>query len=321
MRSAPDRPVKLSLVIPAYNEQEGLPRLFEALGRVSEDLSVLSVRLEVVVVDNDSDDDTWPLLNNWASGVADYEVVLIQHPVNLGMQQSLLTGIRLSTGEAVAVMQSDLQDPPELIPKMVEGWLSGASFVATRIERRNEAVVPRAGAWAFYRVLGFVADSKVLPDSSDFYLFDAKYRTAVVSNSGSTPFIRATLAGITPPNVVIPYERRGREDGTTNFNLARRVNFALDAFLRDLSGLVKKTVAMALLTGGISLLGLAVLATVFVFGYRSPVAGWISTMGILLLLLSTSMFIGAVTLELLSRIYRDISRVDRSSDSKVVRFT
>lgn len=310
----------LSLVVPTFNEEANLPRLFEAIDKLGTTLLEMNVSLEVVIVDNFSADATWRELQIWGARTAGICVVLAQHPVNLGMQQSLLTGVRLSTGDAIAVMQSDLQDPPDVIVEMVREWNDGALFVATQIESRRGSVIPRVGAWFFYRALSLVSDSKIIPDSSDFYLIDSKFRKSILKESGSTPFLRATLSSLLSPDAVISYKRLDREGGTTNFNLRRRVNFALDALLRDLGGLVKRVILAAAVIGGGAFLGLATLTVFFLFGYRSPVAGWLSTTGIALVLLSTTMTIGALSLELLYRIYRDIPRHDMSRDSEIVRF-
>lgn len=309
----------LSLIVPAYNEEANLPKLFLALDEMCLQLDALNVKFQVIIIDNTSIDSTWEILKDWARNTSDFEIVIAQHPVNLGMQQSLLTGLRLSTGDAVAVMQSDLQDPPELVIQMVNEWKNGAAFVATKIERREGTVVPRIGAWFFYRVLAAVSDERVLPDSSDFYLFDAKLRPSLIRKSGSTPFLRASLSALAQPDCVIGYERLDREGGHTNFSLKRRVNFALDAILRDMGGLVKKVILFAILTGFIAGVGLLTLALAYLVGYRSPVAGWISTMGVLLVMLSATTFIGSVILELLSRIYRDLPRHDPSLDSEIIR--
>lgn len=311
---------KLSLIVPTYNEEESLPALFAVFSELHLRLNEFEVGLEVIAVDNCSSDSTWEILRGWASDAKGIDSIVVQHPVNLGMQQSLLTGLRLSGGDAIAVMQSDLQDPPELVVKMVKEWLSGAKFVATRIQRREGSIVPRVGAWLFYRLLSLVSDDRVIPDSSDFYLFDSALRKALIQESGTTPFLRASLSATARPDVVIRYQRLDREGGTTNFSLKRRVNFALDALLRDVGGLVKKAISLAIFIGALSFASLLSLALGYLFGYRSPVAGWISTMGVLLLMLSTTMSIGSVTLELLARIYRDIPRQDLSLDSEVIRF-
>lgn len=310
----------LSLVVPTFNEEENLPRLFESIEGLSGILHGLDVALEVVIIDNFSVDETWSELQKWGALATGLKAVIAQHPVNLGVQQSLLTGVRLSAGDAIAVMQSDLQDPPEVIVEMVREWNAGAKFVATQIESRQGSVIPRIGAWFFYRALALVSDNKIIPDSSDFYLIDAKFRKSIIKESGSTPFLRATLASLVNPDAVISYKRHDREGGATNFNLRRRVNFAFDALLRDLGGLVKRGIILAAVIGGGAFLGLATLTAFFLFGYRSPVAGWLSTTGIALVLLSTTMLIGALSLELLYRIYRDIPRHDSSRDSEIFRY-
>lgn len=311
--------MKLSLVIPIYNEEASLSSLFQELSGMHDALQLLGVRLEAIAVDNSSLDASWNILQEWVETEQGFEKVAVQHPINLGMQQSLLTGLRMSSGDAIAVMQSDLQDPPELIVSMVKEWLDGASFVATRIEKRRGALVGRVGAWMFYRLMAVVSDDRVITDSSDFYLFDARLKNAVIKDSGTTPFLRSSLASVASPDVVLSYQRLDREGGTTNYNLGRRVNFALDALLRNVSGMVKKIVSLAIVVGTLSFLGLISLTIAFLFGYRSPVNGYVSTMGALLLLLSTTMFLGAVTLEILSRIYRDIPRGDLSKGSTVIR--
>lgn len=308
----------LTVVIPTYNEEKNLPALFDAIEFLSDGLETRSVALEIVVVDNTSNDRTWEHLNLWAASQTDHSAIrLYQHPVNLGMQQSLLSGLRLSRGDAIVVMQSDLQDPPRVVLDMVDAWQSGASLVATRISRRQGAWIPRLGAWGFYRLLKIFSDTPILSDSSDFYLFDARFREAAIQHSGSTPFLRATLTSLAKPDAILSYIREDRQQGDSNFNLRRRVNFAFDALLRDLGGLVKRVTLGALAVGGLAILGLATLGFAYIFGYRSPVGGWLTSTALLLIVLGTLMFLGALALELLHRIYRDIPRQDFSLGGKL----
>lgn len=309
----------ISLVIPTYNEEANLPSLFAAIEDIADELKNNGNQLEVVIVDNTSRDNTWSFLQDWASlSGTKFKIRLYQHPVNLGMQQSLLTGLKLTNGQAVTVMQSDLQDPPVVLKQMVNYWSEGADFVATKIKKRRGSVLPRVGAWGFYRLLSLFSDSPILADSSDFYLFDAKFRESAIRHSGTTPFLRATLTSLTTPDVVIPYLRVDRQEGATNFNIKRRINFAIDALLRDLGGLVKRVTIGALLIGGITTAGLVGLAIAYLFGYRSPVGGWLTSTALLLIVLSSTMFIGALSLELLHRIYRDLPRRDYSIDGELI---
>ena len=310
----------LSLVIPTYNEELNLTSLFLAINELNVDLKVNRIDLQVVFVDNSSTDGTWEKLTFLSEESKGVSYVLVRHPVNLGMQQSLLTGVRHSTGDAIAILQSDLQDPPEILSQMVDSWVSGAVFVARKIENRKGSLIPRLGAWGFYRLLSFVSDDRVIADSSDFYLFDSSLKAQLINASGTTPFLRVSLSAIREPDVVISYKRVDRTSGKTNYSLKRRVNFALDALLKNLGGLVKKVISFSIVLGFVTLIALVGLTLSYLLGYRSPVGGWISTIGILLVLLSTTLFIGAVTLELLSRIYRDLPRYDPSSQSEVLKF-
>lgn len=310
--------MKLSLVVPIFNEEKGLTKLFDVLNEISSQIALQNVQLEVVAVDNHSQDNTWALLNKFVQNDQSFDVIAIQHPTNLGMQQSLLTGIKHSSGDAIAVLQSDLQDPPSLIPFMVAKWREGAKFVASRIEKRKGAVIPRIGAWGFYRLMAFVSDSKVIPDLSDFYLFDSSLKGSLINDSGTTPFIRMSLSAIQLPDEIIRYERDDRDTGSTNFNLTKRVNFAVDALVRNLGGIVKKLILLAICIAFISAASLIALLVSYIAGYRSPVNGWLTSTGLLLIILSAVMIIGAASLEILSRIYRDLPRIDIASRSTII---
>lgn len=308
---------KISIIVPTYNEEQNVNSLFESLDKLCKQLENIDIKLQAVVVDNTSTDSTWDMLVEFLENKPTFELVISQHPINLGMQQSLLTGLRLADGDAIGVMQSDLQDPPEIVFEMAKRWKNGEDFIATRIEKRQGTIIPRIGAWFFYRVLASVSDEPILTDSSDFYLFDSRFQKTLINKSGTTPFLRASLAATSKPNSIISYKRLDREGGETNFNIKRRVNFALDAMLRDLSGLVKKSVLIASVIGFFALFVLLALGISFVLGYQPEVSGWFSTMSVLLIILSTTMFIGAITLELLSRIHRDIPRKNPSLESQV----
>lgn len=311
----------LTVIIPAYNEELALPALFGVCESLNREIHDRGANLEFVFVDNSSTDGTWDALVEWGRTHRQLDVVLVRHPVNLGMQQSLLTGLRIASGDAVSVLQSDLQDPPEVLIDMAKAWLDGARFVATRIRRRDGDWRSRVGAWLFYRLLSLVADGPILADSSDFYLFDARIKALLIQESGTTPFLRSSLMSIAEPDLIIRYDRCVRSEGESNFSLKRRINFALDALLRNVGGMVKKTILLSAIIGVLSVLGGVAIAASYVFaGYRSPVGGWITSTSLLLLTLSTTMLIGALSLELLSRIYRDLPRRDYSLSSEIIRF-
>jgi glycosyltransferase involved in cell wall biosynthesis len=308
----------LSIVVPAYNEEESLPALFEALSFISEELGKIAVRCEMIIVDNASTDHTWEVLTAWASEQPPGAAVVIRHPVNLGMQKSLLTGLRNSSGSGVLVLQSDLQDPPEVALALAEAWAEGNTFVVGRIRRRDLPLRERVGTWLFYVLLRFLSGKHVISNASDFYVVDSSLIPEVLVRGGNIPFLRTTLQSIRQPDVVISYERRTRIAGRPG-SLRWRLRFGVDALVQDLSALCSRLALAAILLTSLSVVGLVGIVVAFLLGYRSPVAGWLTFTLLLLLLLAFTSAFAAVVLLLLNRIYRDLPRQDWAAESLVVR--
>jgi len=235
------------------------------------------------------------------------------------MQESVITGIRQAQGDAIVLLQADLQDPPEVILEMAKEWINGASFVATKILRRNDPFTVKAGSWFFYRILRFLSNTPVVMDSSDFYLFDSKFKNPLLATISPRPFIRTTLASISLPDSVINYERLARANGTSNYNHRRRANFAIDAFLSNLGGIARKSVLLSLFASGIAILSSFALLIGFAFGLRSSVGGWASTTIITLFAASINLLILSIILEVVWRVYTSMPRRQDSLPLEVYR--
>lgn len=297
---------RVSIVIPLYNENENLKALLLELEKISESLSELETDLEIVFVDNNSSDGTWNILKDEIQHGASYKAIGIKHVRNLGMQHSLVTGMNAATGDAIAVWQSDMQDPPSLLVQMVSLWRQGHTFIATKVESRDETFLNKISAWVFYRILSLISSKKVYKDFSDFYLFDRKIYDQIKYLFGSRPFVRTTLTEVCAPSKVIRYDRNKRENGSSKFNFSGKVRFALDAIVRDLGRLIQFLTIGAVSVGAISIIGIFVILIFYIFGIRSPVAGWatFAILGLFNLALS-SLFFGLI-LEILVRVYRDL---------------
>jgi glycosyltransferase involved in cell wall biosynthesis len=310
----------ISLVAPVYNEADSLSDLFSALAQIRESLFNLGFLLEVLLVDNHSSDNSWKQICLWASELSsDCYKVAIRHPENLGMQNSLITGIRHSRGDVIVVMQSDLQDPPHLVVEMVKLWSEGAKIVFSKIKKRNGDLFSRLGSWLFYRLLRIASSHPVQKDSSDFYLFDSSFKDTVIKESGTTPFIRHTLSSLDARKSIIPYERLERSVGRSKFNLRSRLSFGATALIRDLDGLTVKIALLSSVMGFASFGSLIMLAISFTFGYRSPVSGWVSSTALQLLTLASVLFLGSALLFIASKIYKELPRSDRSVNSVIIR--
>lgn len=309
---------QLSIVVPLFNESQALGPLCDELEHLRAQLAAQGVGTEFVMIDNASTDETWELLSSWLNRQEPGQAVAIRHPVNLGMQQSLLTGIKAASGDAVLVLQADLQDPPSVALLMVQQWMGGAKLVVGRIRRREGRIRERFGAWAFYILLRFLSGRHVIANSSDFYVIDRSLLPEVIMRSGTVPFIRTTLQGVRTPDAVIEYDRLARRSGKPG-SMSWRIRFGVDALVQDLSALCTR---LGMLSAGLTLvafLGLVGLVLAYVLGYRSPVAGWLTFTLLLLVLIAFTSAFAAVVLLLLNRIYRDLPRTEWSRDSVVLR--
>ncbi|HZW34926.1 MAG TPA: glycosyltransferase family 2 protein, partial [Isosphaeraceae bacterium] len=159
----------LSVVVPLYNEQETVEALWERLRAV---LQPLEAPFEVVLVDDGSHDATPRLID--ALHQRDQRVVVVRLSRNFGHQAAISAGLAHAQGQAVVVMDGDLQDPPELIPQFLRLWREGNDVVYAVRRSRREGPVRRLGYRAFYQLLGWISDLEIPPDSGDFSLMDRR---------------------------------------------------------------------------------------------------------------------------------------------------
>jgi glycosyltransferase involved in cell wall biosynthesis len=210
----------LTIVIPVLNESETitlmLKRLRDALrGRT----------WEVIFVDDGSTDGTQDILERAA--LDDRRVKLIRFSRNFGHQAAVTAGLDFANGDAVVVMDGDLQDPPELLPRMVALFEQGYDVVSPqRISREAESGFKRWTATLFYRALSRVADQPLTPDVGDFRLFSRRAVSAIRSLREQHRYMRGMVAWLGMKEAILPFERRARIAGQTNYPLLKMLRFA-----------------------------------------------------------------------------------------------
>lgn len=220
-----DRPRRVSIVAPFYNEEQGTPLYFERLSEVVRRLP--DYVFEFVCVDDGSKDDTLALLLLQAK--SDPRVKVVELSRNFGKEAALTAGLDAASGDAVIPIDSDLQDPPELIGAMLEAWQAGAEVVlARRADRSSDSFLKRKSAEFFYRVHN-IFSSVVIPDNvGDFRLMDR----AVVDALGNLPerqrFMKGLFAWVGFRTVTLDYVREARSAGDTKFSAWKLWNFALE---------------------------------------------------------------------------------------------
>jgi polyisoprenyl-phosphate glycosyltransferase len=220
-------PVKYSIVIPLYNEEVILPILVE---RMQEIMAQLDGPAEVVMVDDGSRDRTYPLAQ--ATAARDPRFKLIQFSRNFGHQMAITAGMDAASGDAVVIMDADLQDPPYVILQMIEKWREGYEVVyGLRQAREGEKLFKTMTAAAFYGLLHRMADIDTPSDVGDFRLVDRKALNAFLQMRENNRYVRGMFSWVGFRQAAVPYTREQRQAGTTHYTLRKMVMLASNGIL------------------------------------------------------------------------------------------
>jgi dolichol-phosphate mannosyltransferase len=215
----------LSVVAPCFNEQEVLPEFVRRVGAVLDGLAASS---EIVLVDDGSRDGTWQVMTDWAA--KDPRILAVRLMRNHGHQLALTAGLTVCRGERILIIDSDLQDPPELLPDMMTLMDQGADVVyGKRRQREGDGLFKRATAAAFYRLIGRMTDVQIPLDAGDFRLITRRVLDLLIAMPERHRFIRGMVAWIGGKQVPLVYDRKARVAGESKYPLAKMVRFAADA--------------------------------------------------------------------------------------------
>jgi polyisoprenyl-phosphate glycosyltransferase len=216
-----------SIVIPVYNEAEVLPSLYNRLTRVMEGLVE---PYEIIFVNDGSRDDSTALLRDFQD--RDARVKFLSFSRNFGHQIAITAGLDYSSGQAAVVMDADLQDPPEVIPRLIEQWRKGYDIVfAVRAKRQGEGFFKRATAALFYRLFRRMAATEIPLDAGDFRLMSRRAVEALQSIRERNRFIRGLAGWIGFRQTAVTYVRDVRQAGETKYPLKKMLRFALNGLL------------------------------------------------------------------------------------------
>jgi len=223
--AADPRPFKLSIVAPCYNEEAGLP---EFVRRVKAVCAQLACTHELVLVNDGSRDRTLAVALELAASDSVIRVVNLLR--NFGHQAAVTAGLDLADGDAVVLIDSDLQDPPEVILEMVAAWKNGANVAyGQRRKREGETAFKLFTAKLFYRLLRSLTKSEIPADTGDFRLMDRRVVGVLRSMRERHRFIRGMVSWVGGKQVAILYDRKARFAGDTKYPFAKMFAFALDA--------------------------------------------------------------------------------------------
>ncbi|CAI2611001.1 putative glycosyltransferase [Apilactobacillus kunkeei] len=215
---------KISIVLPVYNEEEGILNTIEVLENFVE---CQIETYEIIFVDDGSVDSSVDIIRHAQS---QYDNIrLVEFSRNFGHQLAITAGIRYAKGDAVVVMDADLQDPPSVIPNMIEKWQEGFDVVyGKRLIREGESFFKRFSAKAFYRVMRKVANVDIPLDTGDFRLMDRKVVDALSKLNEPEPFVRGLVSWVGFKQTAVTYERQERNAGVTKYPLTKMIRLASD---------------------------------------------------------------------------------------------
>ncbi len=216
-----------SVVVPLYNEQDVIGETYKRLTAVMEGLGI---PYEIIFVNDGSRDDTEQLAR--AICAADGRVKLIDFARNFGHQTAITAGMDAACGQSVVVIDADLQDPPEVIPEMLEKWYQGYDVIyGKRISREGETFFKKFTAKVFYRGLNKMTDVDMPVDTGDFRLIDRKVRNALLEVREHNRYVRGIVSWLGFRTCPVEFERKKRFAGTTKYPLKKMLRLAKDALL------------------------------------------------------------------------------------------
>lgn len=295
----------ISIVVPCYNEEgviaETHRRLLQVLNAQS------GIESEILYIDDGSRDQTWPILQTLPSS----ERVTIRALTlsrNFGHQLAVSAGIERAKGDAVVLIDADLQDPPEVLPEMIREWQSGYEVVyGVRTERDGESAFKRITAAMFYRLINRLSEVPIPVDTGDFRLMDRKVVDALMAMPEHDRFIRGMVSWLGFRQKALPYKRDARWAGETKYPLSKMIKFALTA-ISSFSTSPLKIASWV----GFAASGAAVLGMLYVLGLRMFTSTWVEGWTALMLAV---LFIGGIQLlvlgimgEYIGRIYGEAKR-------------
>ena len=275
----------LSVVIPVLNEAESIPLIIPRLREI-----LCDITWECIFVDDGSLDATSRILE--LAALEDRRIKLLRFSRNFGHQAAVTAGLDFADGDAVVVMDADLQDPPELLPRMLDLFLQGYDIVSPqRISREAETRFKRWTSKLYYRVLSLMADQQLTPDVGDFRLFSRRAVMGIRSLREQHRYMRGIAAWLGLKEAIIPFERQPRAAGQSNYPLLKMLRFAwtgvssFTAFPLRVSIGVGCVLSCAGFLYLLRVLYLALWTTTLVPGWASVVALQCAFSGIILLAL------------------------------------
>ncbi|HMO59403.1 MAG TPA: glycosyltransferase family 2 protein [Roseiflexaceae bacterium] len=293
-----------SIVAPVYNEQELLPEFYR---RVVAAMEPLGEPFELVLVNDGSRDRSAEIMRELHE--QDPRVKVLNFSRNFGHQLAITAGTDYARGRAVAVIDSDLQDPPEVIPQMIERWREGYQVIyGVRAEREGETAFKLATASVFYRLIRRITNVNIPVDTGDFRLMDRKVVDALSSIREHHRFMRGLSVWVGFRQVGVPYKRDARKAGETKYPLQKMLKFAMDGITAFSYLPLQLATYLGFGIAGLSALGMVIAIILRLATGINALEGQATTLVVVLFLGSIQLIVFGIFGEYLGRIYDEVKR-------------
>jgi dolichol-phosphate mannosyltransferase len=295
----------ISLVFPIFNEEPVIPTLLTRLDKVVAELSERFGTVEAIFVNDGSRDESFALLTAEAQNRP--WMRLLSFSRNFGHQIAVTAGLDYSTGDAVIIMDADLQDPPELLPKMLELWKEGWEVVyAVRTEREGETFFKKFTASLFYRLLRRLTNVDIPADTGDFRLMDRKVVNALKQMGEHHRFLRGMAAWVGFKQTPLPYKRDARLAGETKYPFRKMFKLAMDAITGFSHAPLKLATNLGWTIAGLAILYGLITVIRYILSAGNFQPGWASLIVVLSLLSGVQLITLGLIGEYIARIYDEV---------------
>jgi polyisoprenyl-phosphate glycosyltransferase len=296
------KPVTFSIVIPVFNEEAVLPVLLHRLDAL---LDRLSEPAEAIFVDDGSSDSGPIALQALARRNPRYRYIGLSR--NFGHQVAITAGMDAAQGQAVIVMDADLQDPPEVVEQLIAKWREGNDVVyARRLSRAGESPFKRGTAHLFYRLIGSISSIRIPADVGDFRLIDRKVLDALRQMPEQDRFVRGMVAWLGFRQAEVAYHRLERVAGETKYPLFKMMRLATNAALGFSDAPLRLAIWCGLIVSGLALFYGGWVIALWASNDSHLIAGWSSTIVIIALLCGMNMLLTGIVGLYVGRIHAEV---------------
>ena len=289
---------KISLVIPVYNEEENILNTYNYILNILQ-LKCSEYDYEFIFTNNKSIDRSLEILENLSQ--KDKKVKVISFSKNFGYQKSILAGYYHSTGDAVIQVDCDLQDPPELIPELIEKWEAGYDVVYGVRSSRDESFLLNASRKLFYRIINWLSYDELPIDAGDFRLCSRRVIEALKDHRLNEPYIRGMVSEVGFNQTGVPYKRRKRLAGSSKFKLKELIIFAINGIFNYSNIPLRISFIIAIATSLITVIAIIGYTVGWYLG-----KGWPSGFATIILMILISLFINTLILGIFGEYLRRI---------------